>query len=262
MPAVLEGTDAGYSPEVGHISHAGIEACTRAPYQPRYGKPTSVLGGPAMKEAGVADYDGLEKWLERHRPDVLEVGRKCLKAFQETGYWLESDWRIDKWGASRCDYFKIEDRSETAIEAVFETPWGPAPGIYREIARQYPALSIRIAAIEGGNEYAYLFTSSNGEVHEEEPELTDAMMEEVCGEKPSADPFYFEVSKLQKPPRTHFRYWLAKAKAERAVKGYPVYSPPHQGIEMVMTEVQARENFEYFLSSKNERIEHLRQFMK
>jgi hypothetical protein len=46
------------------------------------------------------------------------------------------------------------------------------------------------------------------------------------------------------------------------LSGYPVYRPPHEGIEMLMSEAHARANFDHFISQRATRIEALQRFME
>jgi hypothetical protein len=47
-----------------------------------------------------------------------------------------------------------------------------------------------------------------------------------------------------------------------ALENYPVYAPPHDGLEMYMREQYALENFNYFLEHKKERLQALQGFFK
>jgi len=56
-------------------------------------------------------------------------------------------------------------------------------------------------------------------------------------------------------PITKPQYWLYKWRLLRAVEGYPLYDPPHKSAEVEMPATQARENFDYFMSVRLERLE-------
>lgn len=51
------------------------------------------------------------------------------------------------------------------------------------------------------------------------------------------------------------QYWLRQPKLQRALVDYPVYDPPHKSEERVLPEDKARENFQYFLSVRHERLD-------
>lgn len=51
------------------------------------------------------------------------------------------------------------------------------------------------------------------------------------------------------------RYWLREPKLRRALVDYPVYDPPHKSEERVLPEDKARENFQYFLDVRLERLD-------
>jgi hypothetical protein len=44
------------------------------------------------------------------------------------------------------------------------------------------------------------------------------------------------------------RYWIKHLLARRALRGYPLYDVPHKRAEKTMTEAEAQENFDYFMS--------------
>jgi hypothetical protein len=171
------------------------------------------------------------------------------------------DWRIAHWGTSYIEGFQLVERTDTALEATFATPWSTADKVFHEMARRHPHVAIRVAVAEPGNEYSYLFTAAEGAVREEEPGLTEEFMEEVQGAPTEVDDFYLRPATLRSRALLHFRHWRDETRLRRALAGYPVYEPPHQGIEMLMDEREARENFEHFMSSRAERIEHLRGFL-
>jgi hypothetical protein len=50
------------------------------------------------------------------------------------------------------------------------------------------------------------------------------------------------------------RYWIKHAMARRALRGYPLYDVPHARAERAMTEAEAQENFDYFMSVRLRRL--------
>jgi hypothetical protein len=56
--------------------------------------------------------------------------------------------------------------------------------------------------------------------------------------------------------------WLDALKVRRAVRGYPVYGPPHKQEERSLPLAQARENFEHFMATKPARMKALQGFMR
>jgi hypothetical protein len=176
MPPVLRDAVNGSGAIMGNDAELGIEVLTRAPFQPRYGASRSVLETAAAIKAGIRTYDDLENWVTRKRPQAIAAATKCLWAHKETGFWFASDWQGANWGAWCVLEFAISDQSPTSLEATFLTPWSTIDGILPVMASRYPALNIRVAACEPGNEFAYVFQSSDGKVSVEEPEFTDAFV--------------------------------------------------------------------------------------
>lgn len=278
MPPILKGLHRSVGAKFGGQYYeslssgvVGMEALKRAPLAPRGGfvGAESVLDNARVRAAGINSYDDLERWLRDNDPGSLELGRRCLAAQEATGFCFEDDWVMEKWG---CDPDRVEYHasvpSETGYDAAFVSPWSAPEGIFREIARRHPKLTIRFVALEEGNEYAFLLTAENGVVNEEQPAITDAFIDEVEGSgeaelRVEAErSFYEEPATLEVQPIRHFRHWLNEARLKRVLVGYPVYDPPHRGIEMMMPERDARENYEFFLAQKADRVEGLRRFLQ
>jgi len=77
----------------------GMEALTRKPWQPKDGatQASSVLDNARVKEIGLKTYDDLDLWLRTNDPTSLELGRKCLAAFDACGCHFEGDWADVRW---------------------------------------------------------------------------------------------------------------------------------------------------------------------
>jgi hypothetical protein len=57
------------------------------------------------------------------------------------------------------------------------------------------------------------------------------------------------------------RHWISHMVARRALRDYPLYAPPHKGMERDMTEAKAEENFDYFMSVRRSRLAHFAEWM-
>jgi hypothetical protein len=208
------------------------------------------------------------KGLREDAQDSPELSRKRLAALEATDYRSEEDWVLHNWGVAphRIEY-QAKNLSETGYDAVFISPWGAPEGIFRAIARRHPELTIRCAALEEGNDYSFRLVAEDGMITEERPPITDAFIEEVEGPGEIEDrleferPYYDEPATLRKQPIRHYRHWRNEARLQRALSGYPVYNPPHQGIAKLMPEKNARENHEFFLAKKAARLDALRRFL-
>jgi hypothetical protein len=277
MPPVLRGLHravvsklGGAYPDELSSGVVGMEVIRRTPVASLrwYGSPESVLSHPRVKAFGIESYDDLHAWLLGNDPATLELGRRCLAALDACGHFFEEDWVGEKWGCDpgRVDYHQSY-LSDTGYVARFVSPYGAPEGIVRELARRHPGLTSRFVALEEGIDYTFLLTTENGIVKEERPAITDAFIDEVEGPGEVQDQlegdraFWEEPPTLRKQPLRHFRHWRNEAALKRALADYPVYNPPNQGIEVLMTEQQARGNYEFFLADKARRVEGLGRFL-
>jgi hypothetical protein len=55
-------------------------------------------------------------------------------------------------------------------------------------------------------------------------------------------------------PITHPRFWLRHWRVRRVLRGYPLYDVPNKKPERELPEAQARENFDYFMRVRLERL--------
>src|SRR3954470_6082536 len=58
------------------------------------------------------------------------------------------------------------------------------------------------------------------------------------------------------------RYWIKHHLARRALRGYPLYDVPHKRPERTMTEAEAQENFDFFMSVRLGRLAYFVDWMK
>jgi hypothetical protein len=262
VPSVLRGTHEGIGNQFGWDAELGASALSRSQINFSLIESTPILEREQARKAGIKTFEQLESWLRRHRPKAIELGARCLEAREQTGYLTERRWKEDNWGTHYWEGFSIKEDTDTRLEATFATAWTPADKIYHAIARRFPGLAITVSAIEEGNEFSYRFSSHDGEIKEEEPGLTVKFIEHVEGAPREVDDFYLIRAELMEERTTHFRHWPAKRRLRRTLRGYPVYGPPHDGIEMLMPEADARANFDYFLSQRAARTEALRRFLE
>jgi hypothetical protein len=257
VPKTLAGTNTGIGTNMGWDADIGIEILTR---QPRPGAPSALACDQARK-LRIKNHDDLERWAAKHRPNAIELGRKCLSAFEQTGYWFERDWKNANWGTAWLQDFEIVRQTDSDFEATFATAWAPAYGIYHELARRFPGLKIIVSAIEEGQDVSYHFEAHDNNVREDSPGLTEELVEEVRGEPSKIDEFYLRTPEPRPMPATRSRLRFAEHRIKRKLAAYLTYAPPHAGIEMAMSEKDAEENFAYFMSQRATRIEHLRSLL-
>jgi hypothetical protein len=261
MPEILRGTSKGVGNSFGWDAELGASALDRVQVDFPFGDRVAILEREPVIKAGIRSFEQLEAWLMKHRPNAIKLGARCLEARKQTGYLLERNWAEANWGTHYWEGLAIRQETETRLVAEFATAWAPASGIYHAMARRFPMLAITVSAAEEGNELSYRFSSRDGEITEEEPGLTTEFMEHINGAPQQISDFYLARAELMAEPLTHWRYWPAQRRIGSALRGYPVYRPPHEGIEMLMPEANAQANFDYFMAQRPARIEALQRFL-
>jgi hypothetical protein len=56
--------------------------------------------------------------------------------------------------------------------------------------------------------------------------------------------------------------WLRKRRLERALRGYPLYDPPHKVEERLLSRERAAENFDYFMLVRLQRLAYFRDWLR
>lgn len=257
VPQALAGTHKGTGTQMGWDADIGIEILTR---QPPPGAP-SALACDRAKKLRIKNLDDLERWAAKHRPNALELGRKRLRAFEQTGYWFERDWKVANWETAWLEDFEIVKQTDIDFEMTFATTWTPARGIYHELARRFPGLKIVVSAIDEGQDVSYHFEAHHNNVLEDSTEPTEELIEEFRGEPSKIIEFYLQPAEPRTMPAIRSRLRSAQDRIKRELATYPCYAPPHAGVEMVMSKKDVEENFIYFMSQREARIEYLRSLL-
>jgi hypothetical protein len=149
MPAILEGTVAGYPADAGLAlldDEKGLE----------------MLSSYCVQRQGITDLDGLRKHI-RELPAAAEyekAGKHALQAKEETGYYNWHDWcdgttekafQDGHWGTKwNACYCTKSEKSETSTTIGFLSAWSPPSPVVKELAKQYPHLTITLRYWEGG----------------------------------------------------------------------------------------------------------------
>ncbi len=152
MPAILKGTVSGYPADAG-LALLDDE------------KGLAMLSWPCVQRQGITDLDGLRRHL-REQPAAAEyekAGKHALQAREETGYYNWYDWcngtkenGFDdghwgtKWNACYCS--KTENSAMSTMIR-FCAAWSPPSPVVKELAKQYPHLTVTLRYWEGGERF-------------------------------------------------------------------------------------------------------------
>lgn len=178
-PASIEGTESGSHTDHGFYALTGfIEPGTFIPRTVEMYRPTGYKGAMVPHEPVAA-------WLAEHQPETLELGRRSLAAFKETGHRDWYTWNCEHWGTKWGAYdYEAREALPGSFRFKFETAWAFPEPVFRKLAEMYPRLVFRIASFDEGWNFgcAGEFNGAN-DYHEVKP-VTDALYREVYGREP------------------------------------------------------------------------------
>jgi hypothetical protein len=108
-------------------------------------------------------------WFAKHKPEVIELGKKVVTNIANHGYPTWYEWRIATWGTKWDAYSHKpgDNNADTVYSCYFETAWSPAFPILKAMSHAFPDLSFRMAyADEGGGFAGVAHCDSDGFVDE------------------------------------------------------------------------------------------------
>jgi len=109
VPEVVLGTHEGVGTRLGTDAELGASALSRSDVRFPFRNSLPILERVEAKKAGIDSFESLEEWLRTNRPEALTIGRRCLEAYRQTGYWLERDWLVAHWGTHSWEGFNIRE---------------------------------------------------------------------------------------------------------------------------------------------------------
>jgi hypothetical protein len=172
-------------------------------------------------------------------------------------------WARENWGSLDPLDFAVDAGTDGQLVIRLSAKGEQTFPAMKHMARSFPLLQFSFASVDEGYEERYTSRIVAGKFSEARGEATDDFIAEVEGRLPDADDLDAAPSITPRPwPTTHLRYWFAERKTRAAVHGYPVYAPPFAGAPAALTPEQAEANFRHFMTTRNARIEQLRQFLK
>jgi len=150
----------------------------------------SYLDYPWVMAAGIKTVDEMKAYIEKERPEAIELGKLADKAWRETGHTSWYTWCTENWGTKWNAYsFSHERLDDGTLEMKFDTAWSvPLPVLMALSEREeIQDLVIKIVAFDEGWNFAYVGGIDHGDFRGESVKATDQLYEEVYGE-PNPDP--------------------------------------------------------------------------
>lgn len=103
------------------------------------------LGFPWVKDAGVADYEGLKALLTERDPACIAKAEIAIRAHEECGHASWYSWSIANWGTKWNAYsFEIIEEREGRLELRFDTAWSPPEPVFAALADRPECEDLRI----------------------------------------------------------------------------------------------------------------------
>lgn len=118
-------------------------------YEVVYGDAEKVLGYPWVIAAGITTRDGLIQYLEKERPEYLELAEQYKSNLDRFGFSDWYGWRIANWGTKwdvGADDIQVVDDSPEYLSLEFYTAWSPPEGIYAALLELFDEHKLDVQA--------------------------------------------------------------------------------------------------------------------
>jgi hypothetical protein len=149
MPAVLEGTVAGSTSDLGRVL-LGDDVMGQ-----------ELLSRGWVKDKGITDLEGLRLYIQEKHTAAEAEGIRAIRAYQETGCYDWCEWRAGtlanfysdghwgtKWNA--CYFDPLDNTTDQRAVIGFDTAWSPPVPVIMELSRQFPKLAFTLRYWECG----------------------------------------------------------------------------------------------------------------
>lgn len=167
MPKCLEGTVSGSE------TQQGLAVLGRDDVPCGFGRPTGphvpvdrlaeMLRYPWVAKEGLRTKEQLKAFLLEKHHDCIEIAKRTIAAFEETGFPTWYEWAIEKWGTKWNSYsFDIKREVPGEIEFVFDTAWSVPRPVLAAIAAAFPTLAFLVEAFDEGGGFGAIGRYVNG----------------------------------------------------------------------------------------------------
>lgn len=159
LPKCIEGTQSGSQADAGFFALTGMQQIHFAEFFNHV--PWDHYTSRGFQVGRLTTPAHFAEWLKEHDPETLELGRRALAAFRETGHQSWYEWNCANWG-TKWNSYDYEERSAEPGRFVFkfETAWSVPQPIFLKLVELYPMLSFELDSVdEGGPEYAGHFNA-------------------------------------------------------------------------------------------------------
>jgi hypothetical protein len=119
------------------------------------GECTRYLTFPWVKDQGIRTAEEFAAYVERERPQAIELARKYLTNKQKFGHMTWRDWCYANWGTKWNAYSVDEPEllSDRAI-ARFDTAWCPAIPVTVKLSELFPSVALTLRYFDEGWSFA------------------------------------------------------------------------------------------------------------
>lgn len=141
-----------------------------------------------VKEAGVKDRKGFQKYLLKRNPRAKEMADRMVHNLKHYGSANWYDWAVKNWG-TKWNAAPLEwgPREHERIEFLFDTAWSPPEPIFLELSRLYQGIRFDISSFDDGWNFACDGYYIAGFSAYECGDATRELYEKVYGEAPEGD---------------------------------------------------------------------------
>jgi hypothetical protein len=112
---------------------------------------TSYLTFPWVKDQGIGTAEEFAAYVERERPQAIELARKYLANKQKFGHMTWRDWCYANWG-TKWNAYSVSEPEIVPERAVirFNTAWSPAIPVIAKLSERFPSVPLILRYFDEG----------------------------------------------------------------------------------------------------------------
>lgn len=106
------------------------------------------------QKCGVNDAMSYARYIEKEKPDSIEMAKLARQAMTETGYKDWYDWSIANWGTKWDAYDQgMEEVGDEEVIYTFDTAWSVPYPVLEKLSEEFPELKFEVKYFDEGHNF-------------------------------------------------------------------------------------------------------------